>query len=82
MLTFSDDPLRIMRAIRFAAQLEFKIEANTLKAIKNTRERIGIISQERITEELNKIISSGKPSTGFRLLDKTGLLQIILPELI
>jgi poly(A) polymerase len=79
-ITFSDDPLRIMRAIRFAAQLEFSIEPSTLAGIIETRERIKIISQERITEELNKILQSDKPSIGFNLLDSTGLLEIILPE--
>ena len=80
-ITFSDDPLRMMRAIRFAAQLGFKIEENTLNAIKLNKERIHIISKERISEELNKIILSKKPSTGFILLDKTGMLELIFPEL-
>ena len=79
-VTFSDDPLRIMRAIRFATQLNFKIEASTFRAIKENRKRIEIISQERITEELNKIIQSEKPSIGFNLLDRSELLEIILPE--
>ena len=79
-VTFSDDPLRIMRAIRFATQLNFKIEASTFRAIKENRERIEIISQERITEEVNKIIQSEKPSIGFNLLDRSDLLEIILPE--
>ncbi len=80
LITFSDDPLRMMRAIRFACQLNFEIFPKTLRAIKENRERIKIISRERITDELNKIISSEKPSKGFKLLDKTGLLEIIFPE--
>jgi len=80
-ITFSDDPLRMMRAIRFASQLGFTIEANTLEAIALNKKRIHIISKERIGEELNKIILSSKPSVGFKLLDKTGLLEIIFPEL-
>ncbi len=80
-ITFSDDPLRMMRAIRFATQLNFQIEANTLNAISESKERIKIISKERIVEELNKIILADKPSKGFKLLDKTGLLELIFPEL-
>ncbi len=80
--TFSDDPLRMMRAIRFASQLGFKIEAGTLSAITDNAYRINIISQERITEELNKILASGKPSVGFDLLYKTGLLHIIFPQMV
>lgn len=80
-ITFSDDPLRMMRAIRFASQLGFTIEEKTLEAISLNKKRIHIISQERIGEELNKIILSSKPSVGFKLLDKTGLLEIIFPEL-
>jgi poly(A) polymerase len=80
-ITFSDDPLRMMRAIRFASQLGFTIEETTLKAISQNKTRIHIISKERIGEELNKIILSAKPSIGFKLLDKTGLLEIIFPEL-
>lgn len=80
-LTFSDDPLRMMRAIRFATQLGFQIEAKTYEAIHRNRERIRIISQERIKEELNKIILAQKPSIGFRLLFDTGLLELIFPEL-
>ncbi len=80
-ITFSDDPLRMMRAIRFACQLNFEIFPLTLKAIQQNKERINIISQERITDELNKIILSKKPSKGFKILDKTELLEIIFPEL-
>ncbi|MCG9973250.1 CCA tRNA nucleotidyltransferase [Christiangramia crocea] len=80
-ITYSDDPLRMYRAIRFATQLNFIIEAESLKAIKRNRERIKIISKERIVDELNKIILSPKPSKGFALLFKTGLLKKILPEL-
>ena len=80
-ITFSDDPLRIMRAIRFACQLDFEIFPKTLQAIKENKERIEIISKERITDELNKIILSKKPSKGFKLLEKVGLLKIIFPEL-
>jgi len=80
-ITFSDDPLRMMRAIRFASQLGFTIEDKTLEAISLNKKRIHIISKERIGEELNKIILSSKPSVGFKLLDKTGLLEIIFPEL-
>jgi tRNA nucleotidyltransferase/poly(A) polymerase len=80
--TFSDDPLRMMRAIRFASQLSFKIEEKTLQAIKDNAYRINIISQERITDELNKILSSLKPSVGFDLLYQTGLLHIIFPQMV
>lgn len=80
-ITFSDDPLRMMRAIRFATKLEFTIEPHTFQAIIQQKERIKIVSQERITEELNKIILSRKPSIGFYLLDKSELLDIIFPEL-
>jgi putative nucleotidyltransferase with HDIG domain len=80
--TFSDDPLRMMRAIRFATQLNFIIEEKTLDAIKKDAGRISIVSQERITEELNKIIASPKPSVGFDLLYKTGLLQLIFPQMV
>ena len=79
-ITFSDDPLRMMRAIRFCSQLDFKIEDKTLAAIIKNIERIKIVAQERITEEINKIILSDQPSIGFKLLEKTGLLKIILPE--
>ncbi len=79
--TFSDDPLRMMRAIRFATQLDFKIEEDTLEAIAHYRNRINIVSKERITTELQKIISADYPSIGFKLLNNTGLLDIIFPEL-
>ena len=80
-ITYSDDPLRMMRGIRFATQLNFTIEAESLNAIERNKERISIISGERIVDELNKILSTPKPSIGFLLLYKTGLLDIILPEL-
>ncbi|MDR0873588.1 MAG: CCA tRNA nucleotidyltransferase [Prevotellaceae bacterium] len=80
-ITFSDDPLRIMRGIRFATQLGFFLEERTFAAIARNRERIGIISKERINEELNKIILAPRPSVGFILLDKCGLLELIFPEL-
>ena len=79
--TFSDDPLRMMRAIRFTTRLKFGIAEETLLAISQNKERIKIVSPERIISELNKIVLSDSPSTGFRLLDKTGLLPLILPEL-
>jgi poly(A) polymerase len=79
--TFSDDPLRMLRGIRFAAQLEFSLDAGTLAAIGRNRERIGIVSQERITDELNKIMGTRQPSIGWMLLDGTGLLEIIFPDL-
>ena len=80
-ITYSDDPLRMMRAIRFATQLNFKIEEQSLKAIADNKGRIKIITKERIVTELNKILESDKPSIGFKLLEKTGLLDFILPEL-
>lgn len=80
-ITYSDDPLRMMRAIRFASQLHFEIEAESLESITRNKERIKIISGERIVDELNKILLSATPSIGFLLLYKTGLLDIILPEL-
>ena len=79
-ITFSDDPLRMMRAVRFAAQLGFDIHPDSFDAIDRNRERISIVSMERITDELNKIILSPKPSVGFILLEKTGLLEILFPE--
>lgn len=80
-ITYSDDPLRMMRAIRFASQLNFTIEEESLNAIERNKERIKIISGERIVDELNKILMSEVPSVGFKLLHQTGLLHIILPEL-
>ena len=80
-ITYSDDPLRMMRAIRFASQLQFKIEEESLVSITRNNERLNIISKERISDELNKIILSKKPSIGFSLLHKTKLLDQILPEL-
>lgn len=79
--TFSDDPLRMMRAMRFAAQLDFSITPTTFEAIVANAERIKIVSAERIADELNKIISSKKPSIGFDLLYKSGLLKIIFPQM-
>jgi len=81
-ITFSDDPLRMMRGIRFSAQLGFFLEANTFEAITRNKDRIEIISKERIADELNKIMMSRKPSVGFILLEKTGLLELIFPELL
>ena len=80
-ITFSDDPLRMMRAIRFATQLGFNLNGETFDAIARNKERIGIITKERIAEELNKIMMSHRPSEGWILLDKTGLLPLIFPEL-
>lgn len=80
-VTFSDDPLRMMRAIRFATQLEFEILDETFNAIVRNRDRIKIITKERINDELSKIIRSRKPSIGFDLLEKSGLLELIFPEL-
>jgi len=79
-ITFSDDPLRMMRAIRFASQLQFRILPETLDAIQRNAQRIRIVSAERITTELNKIILSPSPSLGFKLLQKTGLMPLIFPE--
>tara|TARA_B110000046_G_scaffold78688_1_gene86788 strand:- start:11467 stop:12870 length:1404 start_codon:yes stop_codon:yes gene_type:complete len=81
-ITFSDDPLRMMRAIRFATQLNFKIEDRTIKALHSEQDRITIISQERITDELNKIILSKIPSIGFKHLFDTGLLHYFFPEMV
>jgi len=80
-ITYSDDPLRMMRAIRFATQLGFTIEEESLRAIERNKERIKIITGERIVDELNKILATPVPSVGFKLLHQTGLLHIILPEL-
>ena len=79
-ITFSDDPLRMMRCIRFATQLNFFIEDETFAAISRNKERINIISRERIADELNKILLSPRPSIGFVLLDQCGLLELIFPE--
>ena len=81
-ITYSDDPLRMLRAIRFATQLDFTIDPASLTAIQQERKRLSIITQERIVEELNKILLSPKPSIGFLLLDQLGLLDGILPELV
>ncbi|MFN2335894.1 MAG: CCA tRNA nucleotidyltransferase, partial [Bacteroidales bacterium] len=78
--TFSDDPLRMMRAVRFAAQLGFTISEETMASIIRNAERIKIVSAERITTELNKIMGTSVPSVGFLLLDETSLLDLILPE--
>jgi poly(A) polymerase len=80
-ITFSDDPLRMIRAIRFATQLNFTIEEQTLLAITRNAERIGIVSKERIADELHKIIMAKMPSVGFYLLEETGLLKLIFPEI-
>lgn len=81
-ITYSDDPLRMMRAVRFAAQLNFTIEKESLEAISRNRDRIKIISRERIAEELHKMIMAPVPSIGFGLLYNTGLLEYIIPELV
>lgn len=80
--TYSDDPLRMLRAIRFASQLSFTIVPESLESISKNNQRIKILSQERINEEINKILLSPKPSVGFYLLEQTGLLQLILPQLL
>jgi poly(A) polymerase len=80
-ITFSDDPLRMLRAIRFASQLHFNIDESAIQAITKQKERIGIVSKERITDELNKIILSPLPSIGFKYLFDTGLLQLIFPQM-
>ncbi|MEO6902941.1 MAG: HD domain-containing protein [Bacteroidia bacterium] len=81
-ITYSDDPLRMMRAIRFATQLNYKIEQQSLESITKNKERIKIISKERISDELNKIILAEKPSVGFKILFDTGLLSLIFPEMV
>lgn len=81
-ITYSDDPLRMMRAIRFATQLNFTIESNSLEAISKNKERIKIVSMERVSDELNKIILSPVPSVGFKLLFDTSLLHLIFPEMV
>ncbi len=81
-ITYSDDPLRMLRAIRFAAQLDFEIEEISLNAITQNAHRLKIITEERIISELNKILMTKKPSNGFKLLESTGLLKLILPELV
>lgn len=82
LLTFSDDPLRMLRAVRFATVLDFALSDEVTESIKVNTGRLSIISSERISEEINKIILSNKPSTGFKLLEQTGLLKLILPELL
>ena len=81
LLTFDDDPLRIMRAFRFASQLDFKVDDSILEASNKLRERMKIVSQERITDEFLKIISSPKPSVGLKLLQNSGIMEIIFPEI-
>lgn len=81
-ITYSDDPLRMMRAIRFATQLQFKIEDESFESISRNSERLSIISRERISDELNKIILSPKPSLGFKLMEKSKILDQILPEIL
>jgi poly(A) polymerase len=80
-ITYSDDPLRMLRAIRFATQLGFEIEERSLIAIRHNRDRITIISKERIIDEINKMVMSAKPSVGFLLMEQCGLLELIFPEL-
>lgn len=80
-VTFSDDPLRMVRAVRFAAQLGFEIRPDTFAAIRRNRERIGIVSRERITAEIEKIMCAPRPSVGFLLFEKSGLLELIFPEI-
>ena len=80
-ITFSDDPLRMLRAVRFACQLDFKIHSDLLKTMKKLNDRISIITNERIVDEINKIILSNRPSKGFKILEEVGILSIILPEI-
>jgi poly(A) polymerase len=79
--TFEDDPLRIMRAIRFASQLEFDIEHRTLQAVRTMKDRLAIVAQERISEEFFKVLKARRPSIGLRLLFETGILQMVFPEI-
>lgn len=81
VITYSDDPLRMLRAIRFASQLNFEVDRNSLQAIAKENKRMAIISRERVVDELNKILAVDTPSKGFLLLDEVGLLEDILPEL-
>lgn len=81
-ITYSDDPLRMMRAIRFSCQLDFTIEKNSFESIRKNAERIGIVSRERVNDEFEKIMQAPKPSTGLKLLMDSGLLQLIFPELV
>jgi poly(A) polymerase len=81
-ITFSDDPLRMMRAVRFATQLDYFIEETTYEALRHNRDRMKIVSQERITEEMNKMIMADVPSKGFKILFNTGLLHLIFPEMV
>ena len=80
-ITFSDDPLRMLRAVRFACQLDFKIHSDLLETMKKLNDRISIITNERIVDEINKIILSNRPSKGFKILEEVGILSIILPEI-
>ena len=80
-ITFSDDPLRMLRAVRFACQLDFEIHDNLVKTMNKLKDRITIITNERVVEEINKIILSKTPSKGFKILEQTGILEIIIPEL-
>ena len=80
-ITFSDDPLRMLRAIRFACQLDFEIHDDLVKTMTKQKNRINIVTNERIVDEINKIILSKTPSKGFKILEKTGILEIIMPEL-
>ncbi len=81
-VTFSDDPLRMMRAVRFACQLEFDIDPQAFEAMANNKDRLRIVSGERIADELQKMMATRRPSVGFRLLEASGLLELILPELV
>ena len=81
IITFSDDPLRMMRAVRFASQLNFTIEPVTFESIIANRDRLKIVSKERIMDEFNKIMASPKPSVGLKLLEQSGLLSVFFPEL-